>query len=181
MKVVSLQSGGLQNGVPVFGVQVEADAGARFSFWVDGKTLHHPVAFADHAAERTGQPCSSEFVGNEGGWHSHLGDMLRRSGGLAQPATNAVAVPVAADADRRAALLSATPLGKATAAAELAAANFVAPAAPAPEPVSFAEQCRLDAEKADRDRRAHFSRLLKLTPLGRDVLAHDAKCADKTA
>jgi hypothetical protein len=41
--------------------------------------------------------------------------------------------------------------------------------------VSFAEQCRLDAEAADRARRASHSRLLSLTALGRNVLAEDAK------
>ncbi len=179
MKIVSLQSGGLSGGVPLFGVQVEADGGDRFTFWADGKALHNPAAFADHAAERTGKPCTSEFVGDEGGWHAHLGDMLRRSGGPAQPASNASAAAVSgsADADRRAVLLAATPLGKATAAAETAAANFVAPAAPAPAPVSFAEQCAIDADAADRARRAGLSKYLKLTNLGRDVLAADAKKA----
>lgn len=176
MKLISLQSGGIQNGVPVYGAQVETDTGARFSFWVDGRTLDHPVTFAEFAASSTQQPCTSEYIGDAGGWHAHLGDALRRSTGPAQPTSNASAAAITGntDAERRAALLSATPLGKATVAAEAAAASFAAPVPPPAPEVTFAQKCQQDAEAADRARRAGLAKYLKLTSLGRDVLAQDA-------
>lgn len=177
MRVLSLQSAGVNSGIAVFAVGLEADDGSRHALWVDGRALEHPVTFADHAGDKLGKPCSSNFVGDAGGWQAHLGDLLRQSGGTAPLASNVTfsAAPVGNDPDRRTALLSRTALGQATLAAERAAAL----AANAPQPAvearveTFSEQCRRESEECDRARRAEMSNYFKLTHLGRDVLAAD--------
>jgi hypothetical protein len=171
MKVLSLQSHGVHSGCTLFAVGFEADNGQQYAEWVDGRTLNTPGAFAAFAAEKAAGPCTSEFTGDEGGWHAHLGNLLRCSSGVVPATSNTATFAATAAEGRKDALLASTSLGQAALAAQRA------PVAEAPKAEvvveTFADKCRRESEEAELARRATRAEFLKLTPLGRDVLKAD--------
>jgi hypothetical protein len=179
VRVLSLQAAGRQADSPaVFAVGVETDDQTRQALWVDGRLLDDPARFAAHVQERTGLACTNPFDGDAGGWHARLGELLVAGGGGAARQSNLqpAGLPAApAPAGQREALLSATGLGQAVLDAERVA-TMTADEAPAPAPAAvetFAEKCGREAEAAARAARATRARLLRMTPVGRHVLALD--------
>jgi hypothetical protein len=172
MHLLSLNRSAYHDAVARFTVVLAADDGSRHRLTVEGRQLDHPVTFARVAQALTGRSCTSPWAGDHGGWQAHLGELMARNAPEA-PQSNAVFGRGRLNESRRQALLACTGLGQATMACEQAGAAAASVPPPEPPPLTFVQKVQRDEAEAARLRHQRLAQFLRLTPLGRDVLAQD--------
>ncbi len=155
----------------LFTAVIAADDERPYQMIVSGRQIDDPVGFAASATSRIGSPCTSGYAGDRGGWHAHLGELLRRSG-PGEPARSNLDGAVTMDAapvpaDRREALLAATALGQVAMNGGLAP---LPPPSPPPPAETLYDRWRREDEEGTKERHRRHHDYLALTSLGRDVL-----------